>query len=242
MDVRHGIEWKGGVWGAIAGVLFGLLILLVVNLMTSVNGSLASHPTLRSETRDARKPEGAGNVLILTDSEAGLGIPEGVSTRGRVRLFVAAHLANGDFEKALAVADAMDSGADRDSALQEIAEQIVPRELTTSPDLLPMNNQREREEMIGRLRRLIQLADKATGQDLRARLLVRTAIVKRSLDRGKPVAVSPQEADLDPEAAIDPGSQGWFAPYRMILESRIRGWDSRSFLQRCSVCSVCSVS
>ncbi|MBV8557125.1 MAG: hypothetical protein JO116_16300 [Planctomycetaceae bacterium] len=203
MGVRRGIEWKGGVWGAVAGILFGLLILLVVTLVRDANITLVAHPASTTGTRSAGEPVGAGNVLTLADGEAGIGIPNGVSTRGRARLFLlAAHMTNNDYDKAVAVADEMDPGVDRDSGLQEIAEKIVPRDLTTNSDLIPKNNQEMRAEMIRQLRRLLQLAKQATGQDLRARLLVRTAIVKRSLDRENHVMASPEEVDLDPETLL----------------------------------------
>ncbi len=203
MGTGRAVDWGVGAWGAVAGVLIGLLILLGMNLLGGEGRIPAMLPTTSSAPRDAGPADAAEAVRTLADGEAGLGMPDGVSTRGRVRLFlVAAHMAQGEFDKAVAVAEEMDPGTDRDAALQEIAEKVVPRELTTNPALLPKNNPAEREEMIGQLRRLIRLAGRATSRDLQARLLVRAAIVKRGLDRENPAAGRSDERDLDPQALL----------------------------------------
>lgn len=197
------IEWKGGLWGAVAGIVFGLLVLVGVTMITAGNFSMSARPAPTTGAGNTGGLAGAGSVLTLADGEAGIGIPDGVSTRGRAQLFlIAAHMANNDYNKAVAVADEMNSGADRDSGLLEIAEKIVPRDLTTNTDLIPKNNEAARKEMIGQLRRLLQLAARAKGYDLRARLLVRAAIVKRNLDRENQVKASPEEADLAPESLL----------------------------------------
>jgi len=122
-------------------------------------------------------------VLTLAEGEAGIGVPDGVSARERVQLLVvAAYLANDDFENALAVADQMQAGLDRAAALLEIAEKFVPRKLTMSLDVLPVDAG-ERSELFRNLLRLVDLANRAAAQDLSARLLVRAAILKRALDK-----------------------------------------------------------
>jgi hypothetical protein len=202
MDILRGVDWKGGIWGSIAAVLAGLVGFVAVNLIITANGAPTSRPTSAVGTRDPAKPGGPGNALILADEEAGLVVPDDMSTRGRVRFFlVAAYLRNGDFQKAIAVADETDPGADRDHVLRSIADSIVEPELTTNSVLLP-SSQAERKQLIRRLGQLVHLADKATGHDLRARLLVRSAVVKRSLDERTPGAVSSEDAGLDPETLL----------------------------------------
>ena len=96
----------------------------------------------------------------------------------------------------------MEPGIDRDAGLQEISEKVVSRDLTTNPTMIPRGGPDVRAAMNGRLRHLLQLADRATGPDLRARLLVRTAVVKRSFNKENHVATAPDEADLDPDALL----------------------------------------
>jgi hypothetical protein len=203
MRVRLGIDWKIGLWGCTAGLCVGLLMILGASLATSANRGAVFHPSGPPAAREIGQSGGAGGVLTLAPDEAGLGMPDEVSTRGRVRLFlVAAHMANGDVEKAVDVAGEMDAGVDRDCALEEIAEKIVPREMTTNRGMLPTNNDEERGAVSARLRRVVDLAAKATSSALRARLLVRAAIVKRILDKGGPAPTSLQSNDLDPETLL----------------------------------------
>jgi hypothetical protein len=203
MRLLSKVDWRLGVWGSVAGIAVGLLMIVEGGLTNGAaprrNWTLSPQPG-QHETGEPGEP---GSALVLAAAEAGLTTSDQVSTRGRVRLFiVAAHLANGDVEKAVAIADEMGPGVDRDSALEEIAQKIVPREMTTLPDLVARVDAQGRKEMLGHLRRLILLSDKASSRLLRARLLVRSAIVKRILDKGSPIASLAEGADLDPDKIL----------------------------------------
>lgn len=199
MTTRPEITWRGGLWGAIAGVVLGLILLLALPMMRESAPASAAPAPSAAPAGEA----GADGVRTMADGEAGLGIPDAVSTRGRALMFLlAAHLANDDYDRAVAVADEMEPGIDRDAGLQEISEKVVSRDLTTNPTMIPRGGPDVRAAMNVRLRRLLQLADRATGPDLRARLLVRTAVVKRSFNKENHVATAPDEADLDPDALL----------------------------------------
>jgi hypothetical protein len=205
MSVHRGIHWKMGLWGAIAGALLGLVILLVLNLHSAVTETTAPRPVIvGAEPRDTDLRGVDGNVQVLGDAEGGSGVPDGISKRGRVQYFiVAAYLGDYEIDKAIDAANAMDRGIDRDTALQDIAEKVVPRSYTINPHLLPTNQPKQREEKVKDLRRLVQIAETITNPEIEARLLVRAAIVKRSLDLRNPGPPIAAESDLDPQTLFN---------------------------------------
>ena len=205
MTVQRAIHWKMGIWGAIAGALLGLVILLVLNLHSATTETSAPRPVIvGAEPRDTGLRGVDDNVLVLGDAEGGSGVPDGISKRGRIQYFVvAAYLGNNEIDKAIDAANAMDRGVDRDTALQDIAEKVVPRSYTINPHLLPTNQPKQREEKVKDLRRLVQIAEKVSNPEIEARLLVRAAIVKRSLDLRNPGVATAAESDLDPQTLFN---------------------------------------
>ncbi len=202
MNASGLIQWKLGIWGAIIGTLCAFVIVLAGNLLSRapVSSTLArGSPPSEAE---ASVPSRPGEALTLAEGEAGIGVPDGVSTRGRMQLFVvAAHLANDDFDRAVALTNEMSTGIDRDSALLEIAEKIVPRKLTMSLQVLPEDAD-ERAALTRNLVRIVDLAKRASDQDLAARLLVRAAILKRRLDKTNKGVPRSGDQQLNPDELL----------------------------------------